>query len=160
MKAIREPKHLRGKGYGRKAKYPAHLLNMLPLFSLLASAAAYVFLPQQVLLLTLGKNTFGGNKAFVFFWPVCVALCAWGIVPALGRLLLSRYPLFPCLPSILAWGTSGILCLLQFQRLHMQLFPKAWNLPIEYTVLFGLAMFTVALGIYVLRVVVSGKRTQ
>ncbi len=159
MKAIRAYIHLHGKDHGRRAKYSIFLLSMLPLFSLLASALAYIFLPQHVVLLTMGKNTFGGNKAFVFLWPVCVALCAWGIVPGLGRFLLSRYPLFPCLPLFLAWGTSGILCLLQFQKLHMLLFPKAWSLPIEYTALFGLCMFTVALGVYVFRVVVSGKRT-
>lgn len=74
-----------------------------------------------------------------------------------GRLLRVRFPLFPRLSLILAWGISGILLLLQLQRLYTLLFPGAHGFPVEHAALLGLVLFTTTLGIYVV-FVISGKK--
>lgn len=129
------------------------LLAILPLFSLLAAAAAFILLPG---LPTREKGSFM-NRLSLFIWPLCIALISWGIQPLADGPLRVRFPPFPRLSYILAFGGSGILLLLQLRQLYTMLFPSAWSFPAEYAALLGLALFTAALGIYVLSVI-GGNR--
>ena len=78
MKAIREPKHPRGKGIWpvRQISGPSFKYASPVFFAGICCRDMY-FLPQQVLLLTLGKNTFGGNKLLYSFGR-CVSPSARG----------------------------------------------------------------------------------
>ena len=138
----------------RKKSFP--FLCLLPLISFLAAGGGFLFFPAR---LPGGQEGIfpPANKLLFFLWPLSISLTAWGIQMLAGRLLRAHFPLFPRLSLILAWGISGILLLLQLQRLYTLLFPGAYGFSAEHAALLGLVLFTTSLGIYVV-FVISGKK--